>query len=93
MANNKINTRPKTIGTTVTSTTEPESRDTGKHKWLKARVQQNLQGINKQHKDFWLKQNTQQQQQKLINGTRRQLEQQWPQQKKSLWTEINSGKR
>ena len=34
----KIKTRTKTIGTTVTSTAESESRDTDKHEWLKAIV-------------------------------------------------------
>ena len=34
----KIKTRTKAIGTTVTSTAEPESRDTDKHEWLKAIV-------------------------------------------------------
>ena len=32
----KIKTRTKTIGTTVTSTAEPESGNTDKHKWFKA---------------------------------------------------------
>ena len=34
----KIKSRTKTIGTTMTSTTEPENGDTDKHKWLKAIV-------------------------------------------------------
>ena len=48
----KIKTRTKIIGTTVTSTAESESRDTDKHEWLKARVQQNLQGIGSSIKAF-----------------------------------------
>ena len=38
IAGHKIKTRTKTIGTTVTSIAEPESRDTDKHEWLKAVV-------------------------------------------------------
>ena len=52
----KINQGPKQLEQQVTSTAQSESRDTDKHKWLKARVQQDLQGISKRDKSFWLKQ-------------------------------------
>ena len=72
----KIKTRTKTIGTTVTSTAEPESGNTDKHKWFKAMVQQSLRCIDKQGKDFRLNRTTKTTKTKIKTGTKRQLEQQ-----------------